>query len=180
MHDASDVDKLSKLYLFKSVPRRSLDELCALAPPVRFERRNEVFRQGAPADVALLVIEGRLIASVAAASGDKQVGEIRAGEIVGEQSLFVPGGRRSATVTAAEPSACLLISPDVIDHASHNPAVVAIEQFMLGTLARRIRGTNTAIQKVWKEAPTGEVEPTQPEKKAPTLRDRLASLFGGR
>jgi CRP/FNR family transcriptional regulator, cyclic AMP receptor protein len=176
----TDISTLSKLYMFKSVPPASLAELCALAPPVHFLMGQAVFLQGANADVALLLIEGRLIATVTALADDKEVGQIRPGEIVGEQGLFVEGGSRSASVIAAEPSTCLMLTPDVMDHAFHNPAIVALEQHMLGTLARRIRGTNQAIQKVWKDVP----DPNQPKAPAqaakPTLRDRLAGLFGGR
>lgn len=171
-----DVDRLSKLYLFHNTPKRSLDELCALAPPVHFAKGHTVFRQGAEADVALLLIEGRLLAIVSTGKEERELGDIRAGEIVGEQGLFVPGGRRSASVVAAEPSTCLLLSTDVMDHAFHNPAIVALEQHMLGTLARRIRNTNQSIQKAWKAAPLPE---DQAPKKPKTLRERLASLFGG-
>lgn len=174
--NSADVDKLSKLYMFKQTPRRSLDELCALAPPVHFPRGHTVFTQGAEADLALLLIDGRLVALVSQGRDEREVGDVRAGEIVGEQGLFVPGGKRSATVKAAEASTCLLLSTDVMDHAFHNPAIVALERYMLGTLARRIRNTNQGIQKAWKEAPL----PDDDAPKSPSLRDRLASLFGGR
>ena len=181
MFPDSDTDKLSKLYLFKGVSRASLDELVGLAPPVRFQAGQTVFKQGDAADVALLLLDGRLIATVRALANDKEVGQVRPGEIVGEQGLFVEGGRRSASVVAAIPSACLMLTPDVMDHAFHNPAIVALEQHMLGTLARRIRGTNQAIQKVWKDVPApGSGGDDAAPKQTTTLRDRLASLFGGR
>jgi len=183
MSTDSDIDTLTKLFLFKGVPRRSLQELLSLAPPVRFMTGQPVFHQGAEADSALLLIEGRLIATVTALADDKEVGQIRPGEIVGEQGLFVAGGKRSASVVAAAPSACLLLSPAVMDHAFHNPAIVCLEQHMLGTLARRIRGTNQAIQKVWKDVPDPDAEADAAAAEAArptTLRDRLASLFGGR
>ena len=58
------VDKLGSIYLFKDVPRRSLEEFIVHSPPVQFPRGSEVFRQGTSADVALLLIEGRLVAQV--------------------------------------------------------------------------------------------------------------------
>ncbi|MEC7948256.1 MAG: cyclic nucleotide-binding domain-containing protein [Myxococcota bacterium] len=176
----SVVDKLHSLYLFKDVQRRSLEEFIVHAPPVQFPRGSEVFRQGSPADVALLLIEGRLVANVEAGGETREIGEIRPGEIVGEQGLFVPGGRRSATVVAAEACECLLIDRRVMDQAATNPAVVRLEQQLLGTLARRIRKTNQSIQQAWKAESSAEPTDQAPDAASPmTLRQRLARLLGG-
>lgn len=174
----SDVEKLSRLYMFGTVPRPSLEALLAAAPPVTFKPGDAVFRQGTAADVALLLVEGKLVATVYSASGkeSRSVGDIRPGEILGEQALFQPGGRRSATVTAAEPSVALLFTPALLEAAATNPAVAALEQYLLGTLARRIRKTNQAIQQVWKAEATPEQKPDAPKQ---SLRDRLRSLLGG-
>ena len=40
-----------------------------------------------------------------------------------------------------------------------NPAVVAIERHLLGTLARRIRRTNQETSKIWKEYAVQEAPP---------------------
>jgi CRP-like cAMP-binding protein len=172
----NDIDQLSQLYLFRTVPAPALRDLLTLAPPTRFGAGHAVFEEGQPADVALLLIRGRLVASVGSGEHAKQVGDIRPGEIVGEQGLFVPGGLRSARVVAAEPSTALLVTPELMDHAAKNPAIVALEQHLLGTLARRIRATNQAIQLAWKADPPAESG--QPERPR-TLRERLSSLFGG-
>ena len=176
----SEIDQLSQLYLFRSVPRPALQELLTLAPPTRIGMGQSVFEEGATADVALLLIQGRLVASVGAGDNAKQVGDIRPGEIVGEQGLFVPGGLRSARVMAAEPSTALLLTPELMDHAARNSAIVALEQHLLGTLARRIRATNQAIQLAWKSdpLPSKKVE-TSAAPKPRTLRERLSALFGG-
>jgi CRP-like cAMP-binding protein len=176
----SVVDKLQSMYLFKDAPKRSLEEFIVHAPPVQFPRGSEVFRQGSPADVALLLIDGRLIAQVEAGGEVRQVGEIRTGEILGEQGLFIPGGRRSATVVAAEGCECLLLDRKVMDQAATNPAVVKLEQQLLGTLARRIRKTNQSIQQAWKaETPAKTDTPAEDTPAPTTLRQRLARMFGG-
>ena len=166
-----DLAALAALRIFEDVPAGALEELLAMAPPLRLEQGSIVFRQGQPADVALLVVRGRLVARVQTDAEDREVGEIRAGEIVGEQALYWPNGRRNATVIAREPSTCLLLSPDAARQGTTNPAVVALEQHVLGTLARRIRATNYAIHQAWK------VDPVEPPPR-PTLRDRLRALFG--
>ncbi|MBO87473.1 MAG: hypothetical protein CL927_19160, partial [Deltaproteobacteria bacterium] len=124
----TELDQLSQLYLFRTVSREALRELLAIAPPTRISAGQTLFTEGAPADVALLLIQGRLVASVGDGSEARQVGDIRPGEIVGEQGLFVPGGKRSARVMAAERSIALLLTPEVMDHAAQNPAIAALEQ----------------------------------------------------
>ncbi len=172
----TEIERLSQLYLFRTVPQPALRKLLILAPPTRVQVGHEVFAEGATADVALLLLSGRLVATVGQGEQSREVGDIKPGEIVGEQGLFVPGGQRSARVIAAEPSVALLVTPELMDHASANPAIMAIEQHLLGTLARRIRRTNQAIQHAWKATPLPD-QGGAPRKK--TLRDRLAALFSG-
>ena len=174
-----DVDRLADLYLFKTVPRRALKELCIMAPPVRFKRGNKVFGQGDSADVALLVIEGELTASVEGDGQARTVGKIGAGEVVGEQALFVSHGQRTATVIASQPCTCLILSAQVADNAAENAAIVALEKHLLGSQARRIRNTNLTIQKAWK-GETGDTVYGKEEKKTGGLIKRLGSLFGGK
>ena len=172
----TEVQSLKSLYLFTSVLERDLQELCILAPPVHFNAGACIFEQGEPADVALFVIRGRLVALVRSGAAEKQVGDIRPGEVVGEQALLIPSGFRNAGVIAAEESSCLLISPDLLKVAAQNPAFVAIEQHLIGTMARRIRRTNQLIQQAWKDETVKE----ETSKSEPGgLRDRLRSLFGG-
>lgn len=171
----SDPATLSKMHVFRDVPSRALSELCILAPPVQFQIGATVFEQGASADVALLLINGKLDVEVTSKGQRRQVGQVHPGEIVGEQALFSRGGQRSATVRAGTASSCLLLSAPVLEQASTNPAVIAIERQLLATLARRIRGTNQEIQKVWKE--TSSLTVTEQKQ---TLATRLRGLFGGR
>ena len=104
------------------------------------------------------------------------MGQVNTGEIVGETALFARGGKRSATVRALKSSQCLLINEDLLLNGAKNPAVIAIERHLLGTLARRIRRTNQETTKLWKEI---GVKDTTPEVKA-GLVGKLKSLFGGR
>ena len=171
----SDVDKLQKMFLFRSVPMKDLRKLCVVAPPVQFRQGVTVFKQGDQADVALLVIEGRLGAYVQAGAAQRRVGDIRPGEIVGETALYMQHSQRNASVIADQDSTCLLVSPDVMKRAAGNAALVAIEKHLLGSLARRIRGTNKALKQLWK---VEKVEKGKSGKKL-SLGQRLRSLFGG-
>ena len=177
---SKDVDKLASLYLFKTVPRRALQELCIMAPPVRFKKGNKVFGQGDSADVALLLMDGTLTASVEADGKQQEIGKIKSGEIVGEQALFVSHGRRTATVEATEDCSCLILSPQVMDRAAENAAIVALEKHLLGSQARRIRSTNLTIQKAWKDDGSAPTKDESAKKQKSGLMKRLGSIFGGR
>jgi len=179
---ADDRQILSRLYLFREVAPSALLDLCRLAPPIQYKAGATVFSQGDAADTALLVVEGRLLASVEGKDGEKIVGDSRAGEIVGETALFAKEMLRSASVVAAEDSRCLVVDRNLLRNAGDNPALVALERHLLGSMARRIRKTNQSMQLLWKESepvepPTSEARP--PLTKAVSLRDKIAGLFRG-
>ena len=147
-----------------------------------------VFKQNEKGDTAFLVISGGLIAEL----DSKKIGKIESGEIFGEQGLFHSNGTRNATVIANKNSICLTITPKVMRDASNNGAMVALEQHLIATMARRIRSTNLAIQKAWKEIELEEakrkrrleqVKKEQPEhedeSQSASLIGRIRSLFGG-
>jgi len=179
---ADDRQILSRLYLFREVPASALLDLCRLAPPIQYKAGATVFSQGDAADAALLVVEGRLLASVEGKEGEKIVGDSRAGEIVGETALFAREMMRSASVVAAEDSRCLVVDRNLLRSAGDNPALAALERHLLGSMARRIRKTNQSMQMLWKEAapteqPTSESMP--PLNRTTTLREKIAGLFRG-
>ena len=71
--------------------------------------------------------------------------------------------------------------------ASSNAAMVALEQHLIATMARRIRSTNLAIQKAWKEIERESKrrkenttqQDVQSDEDQQSLLGRLRSLFGG-
>ena len=182
MRRLPNADVLAELYLFKAVPRRALVELCSLAPPVVYAPGTALFRQGDPADVAVLLVEGRLVASVKVGEVVRQVGDVRPGELVGETALFQENGRRSATVVAPEESSALKLSRYALERAPNNEAVIALERHLLGSLARRVRKTNQAIFSEWR-ATTPLPAPAEPRPDPAVgsrgLWDRLMTLLAG-
>ena len=171
----SGATQLAEMFIFRGVPVTALHELCAMAPPVSFKPGMTIFTQGDDSDVALLLVDGLLGVEVTSAGEHREVGHVNVGEIVGETALFAREGKRSATVRALKPSQCLLINQDLLLNASKNPALIAIERHLLGTLARRIRRTNQETSKLWKE--TGAT----PQDKTETsgIKGKLLKLFGG-
>ena len=165
----TDLDVLATMPLFDRVPRAALAAFCEAAPRLVLPARQVAFCQGEPADRALLVVTGRLDAVL----GSETLGDVRPGEIVGETALFVPGGVRQATVRAAVESTCLVLTASSLRDNRDNPAVVALQQHLIGALGRRIRSTNLLIQKQWnlQRAPDAPPPP-------PSLVDRLRLMFG--
>lgn len=178
-----DGQKLSSLYLFRSTPEEDLEELCRAARPLSFGTGDIVYRRGEPSDGALLIVSGRLIASISENGVSKDVGDSRAGEIVGEVGLFAIGTPRSADIRAGEATRCLIIDQELLRVLADNKAMIALEIHLLGSIARRIRSSGRSIQVLWKEAQMAQQRSKQePGAGRPptTIRDRLRSLFGGR
>lgn len=175
----TDSEAIADLYVFRSVARSAIDELVALAPPQLYPAGSRIFSQGDVARHALMVIDGRLEASVQAGGRNRKLGEIGPGEVIGEAGIFSPGAIRTANVTTILPSRCIVITSELLVDAGENPAVMALETYLLGTLARRIRSSNVALMQAWKEvSPTSSVIETH----APTAASFLAKvrkLFGG-
>ncbi|MDP7114121.1 MAG: hypothetical protein QGH45_19275 [Myxococcota bacterium] len=81
--------------------------------------------------------------------------------------------RRNATVTATEPSECLLITRDLLTRGATNVGVVAIEKHLLRVMSRRIRRTNKEIREMWHGAQRDQDQ----GRSGPRLRDRIRGLF---
>lgn len=176
---SSDADKLAKLFLFRRVHPKDILDLCRIARPVVFQKGDTVFTQGEEATCALLVVEGRLVAHVGSGAEKREIGDSRAGEIVGETALFASASRRSASVAASEATRCLILDEEVLLRSPYNEALVAIENHLLGSIARRIRSTDRVIQRVWKESGDREGRAAIEKDNSVSLRDRLAGFFGG-
>ncbi len=169
---------LAGLYMFRAVKQRHLEALVEMAPAKTFYGGDVVFRDGDPADTALLVVTGKLVAYVDGGGGRRVLGDSRPGEVVGETGLFTRSGKRNANVRADGVTQCLELSRETLTRSARNPAMAALEQHLLGTMARRIRNTNLNIQRAWKESEAARAAAEGGEK-GPTLRERLMSLFGG-
>jgi CRP-like cAMP-binding protein len=143
-----------------------VDALVRAAPPVELAAGDVLAREGEPADRAFFLLAGRLRASVAVGGQgpdrERTVNEIAAGEVTGESALFLTGGRRSATLTALEPSTALALRRELfLPGGAANPALVALESHILAGLARRIERTDAQIVDAWRAASAGKGPPGQ-------------------
>jgi CRP-like cAMP-binding protein len=167
---------LSKLFMFKQISPNDLSELCAVATPVSFGNGDIVYRQGEPAAGALFIVSGRLVAYMEGDGKDRTLGDARPGEIVGETGIFSKGSTRTASVKATEPTTCLVIDRALLEQTSNNPAIIAIETYLLSSIARRIRKTSQTIQLFWKEMEKTSENNTS---KQVSFREKLNRFFGG-
>lgn len=166
---------LSQLPMFQDVPRGDLHKLVSMTQPTQFDKDALVMKQGEPANMALLLVEGRLRSYVLAGGTLRPLGSIRPGEIIGEEALFDDRTPRSSTVLAVTHSECLLFNVDLLLSGGDNRAVIAVERHMLRVMSRRIQRTNKNIKQAWQEAHRAQGEGAE----GPTLRDRLHGLFRG-
>jgi CRP-like cAMP-binding protein len=154
-----------------------VDALLAKAAVETIAAGDDLVREGDPADRAFFVLAGRLRASVALGPGTvgddgpdtgRTVNDIPAGEVTGEAALFLTGGRRTASLTATEPTTVLVLDRELFLPGAPNPALVALQSRILVGLARRIESTGKQISEAWRSA--GGTPPT---------RGGLLALLGG-
>ena len=113
-----------------------VEALAARGAERRFRAGTLIIQEGERGDTLYIVRSGRLRAFVADNSGKElTLGLYGPGEYVGEMSL--DGGPRSASVEAAEPTTCAVITRDVLmTYIAEQPGV-ALE--LMARLIRRAR-----------------------------------------
>jgi CRP-like cAMP-binding protein len=154
----------------RSLADADVDALLRAAPPEHVAAGAVLAREGEPAERAFFLVAGRLRASVAlGGEASRTVNEIPAGEVTGESALFLTGGRRTATLTALEPTTVLVLRPELFKPGTPNPALVALESHILAGLARRIERTDAQIVEAWRASSGG----------GPPSRVGLLAVLGG-
>ncbi|MFT5685121.1 MAG: CRP-like cAMP-binding protein [Myxococcota bacterium] len=171
-----EVQALSSLYLFKQTPPDALQELLDASRVLTFQTGDRIFGVGEPSDTALLVITGRLIVVLPEGDGEYRLGDVRPGEITGETALLTNDGRRGASLCVQEDATCLELTQELLMVIADSPAVIALEQHLMGTMARRIREINTNIQKATRITAGSE---DSEETGVTVLLGRLRTFFRG-
>lgn len=168
--------RLTALPAFKGVPMADLTELCRYVYRRHLLRGEVLYEEDAPATDACILISGRL--SVRLRDG-KVVGDLWPGEFVGDAALFGTQGRRNATVSSVMDSECAVIEPQLFALLPHNRAVVAIEEHLLASMARRIRAANARLEHTWRpEAAEPASATAAGEPKKAGLRNTILRILG--
>lgn len=120
----------------------------------RFGRRQVLFHHDDLSDGMHLIRSGRVMVRVSTPTGEEACLTVSGpGESVGEQSLLVEGGRRSASAVALEPVETLFLSrPSFVNMRCDDPM---LDRIMVSLLtARVLRLTNQLVEALFVPAPT--------------------------
>ncbi len=141
-HNDFIIQRLSEAPIFEAV---ASDELAALADEVEVVHLNAgstLAEQGDEPDGAYLLVSGRLRAFARQSDGTEvPVGEIAAGELVGEMALLNTA-KRSATVRAIRDSELFLVKTETFNRLIHArpEATLAIARVLVERLERSNAG----------------------------------------
>jgi CRP/FNR family transcriptional regulator, cyclic AMP receptor protein len=143
-----------ELNLLEDLSVDERDALLAKCIRRRFARRQALFHFGDPSNGMYVVAKGRVVVRISTPTGEEaSLTVIGPGQSVGEQSLLVQGGRRSASAVALEPVETLFLSRQAFLELRAEDA--GFDQVMLRILAARvIRLTDQLIEALFVPATT--------------------------
>lgn len=105
MSDKVDSRIFLKIPLFRDIPKEDLYPLIDELPVETFEPGDFIFHEGEPGNTLYVVMSGELEVVLAAGTTDEMhLRTCGVGEYVGEMSLIMPKGRRTASVRATRTS----------------------------------------------------------------------------
>ncbi len=143
MVDSGIVSQLANSALFADLDEQTLQILSNHVRPLHLPAGATLLEQGDPGDSVFVVATGRLRAFVTEPSGTEvAVGEIGAGEVVGEMALL-SSAPRSATIRAIRDSSLLELPHDhfmelVVDQPQ---TLIAVTRLLVDRLQRSIHRT---------------------------------------
>jgi CRP-like cAMP-binding protein len=143
-----------ELNLLEDLGRAERDALLAKCALRRFVRRQALFHFGDPSNGMYVVSKGRVVVRISTPTGEEaSLTVIGPGQSVGEQSLLVEGGRRSASAVALEPVETLFLSRQAFLELRAEDA--GFDQVMLRLLAARVvRLTDQLVEALFVPATT--------------------------
>ncbi len=124
---------------------RDIDWMIANGSKEKITTNTILISEGQPIDALYIVLDGTMKAYLSAV-GDKEIGIVVAGEVLGEMS-FVDGRLPSATVKAIEDSLVLSISKQKLNEKLEQDVLFSLRFYRAVTkfLSSRLRGTVTRI-----------------------------------
>jgi CRP-like cAMP-binding protein len=143
--------------VFPGIDRAALQALGDAVEWVTLSAGEILFRQGDPGDAAYLVVSGRVRVAVSDEDGGERViGEIVSGELVGEQAILLDT-TRSATIFAARDTHLARIPRDVFTKFVESHPDVTLP--MIRTIVARSRAALLAPRRREEERSLGGVDP---------------------
>lgn len=130
--------------LLKGLPDEWVRDLLARSRRRRFARREVLFHEGDPAASLHLVAKGRVAIRVTTPLGDVATLDLLgAGSVLGEMALLAPGGVRSATAVALEPTETHTV--DSTTFAELRREQPMLTDVLVALLAARVRQLNDRL-----------------------------------
>ena len=134
---------LSKIPLFSVLPVDELDHLQSMLQVKNLQPGEILFREGEPGEHFYILTDGKLDVLLGVDTQEELLlNTIGPGEYLGEMSLIVPGGERTATARANRASILLAMSRDEFNALLKEYPVLS--QSMVRVLSKRLDSTNYA------------------------------------
>ena len=141
MSQAEVTTAFLKIPLFRKIPKLELYKLVDQLPTEDFEPGNYLFHAGEEGDRLYVVSSGKLEIVLAGGTEDEMLLRVCGpGEYVGEMSLIMPKGRRTASVRAKELSRVLVMSRAKFTEALERWPVIAYS--MIEIMSERLDSSN--------------------------------------
>jgi CRP-like cAMP-binding protein len=128
----TNTDVLRAVPLFMGMTDRSLKSIAELARETSFHAGAVLVREGEPGESFVVILSG----SATVEQGGQTLNRLRGGDFLGEIAL-IDGGPRTATVTATEPIAALVIDRSGFRRLMDEHPVVRHD--LVSALTRRLR-----------------------------------------
>jgi sigma-B regulation protein RsbU (phosphoserine phosphatase) len=134
---------LSKIPLFSVLPADELDHLQGMLKVRSLQPGEILFREGQQGEHFYILTDGELEILLGAETKEELLlNKLGPGEYLGEMSLIIPGGERTATARASKKSSLLAMSRDEFTALIEHYPVLA--QSMVRVLSNRLDSTNYA------------------------------------
>lgn len=136
------INLLSNIPLFAGLPLTELDRILSILTVRQMADREVLFSEGEPGEDFFIVVDGELEVLLAAGQLEElQLNVVGRGEYLGEMSLIMPGGHRTATVRARGSVTLLSLNrPQFLELTRKYPE---ISTSMMRVLSQRLDATNT-------------------------------------
>ena len=131
-------EALSKVDMFRNVPKSTIERLERFANTRTFKEGAEIVKEGTEGVGFFLITSG----SVKVSRGGVDLATFGPGDTFGEMALL-DGFRRSATVTAAEPTECIALLRSDFMAELRGDADLAVEMLVL--VSRRLHAANERL-----------------------------------
>jgi CRP/FNR family transcriptional regulator, cyclic AMP receptor protein len=173
-----------ELSLLASLDPTQRERLIGRCVRRHYQRRQVIFHHGDPSDGMHLIVSGRVMIRVSTPLGEEACLTLSGpGDPVGEQSLLLDGGRRSASAVALDPVETIFLSRSAFAALRRDDA--ALDRVLIQILtARVLRLTNQLIEALFVPATTrvlrrvADAAALYGEGVIPLTQDEIASMAG--